>query len=80
MSTSLDWNDKPAVDAAVKDVILQESRPTRAGFIVATLETEHGKEVMAFRGVDSALQRLRKRGEIKLKTGPGGGWLIAEAC
>lgn len=75
---TLDWNDKPAVDAAVKGVIAGEGgRPVRAGFIHATLESDHGKAVEAFRGVDAALQRLRKRGEIVLQRGAGGGWLIA---
>lgn len=79
---SLDWDDKAAVDAAVKAVIAVESAngaTTRAGLILATIREEHGRDAADFRGVDSSLQRLRKRGEIVLKTGPGGGWLIAEA-
>lgn len=42
--------------------------PMRAGAIVEATRLNH-------RDVDRGLQRLRKAGQIKLVTGPNGGWV-----
>lgn len=44
--------------------------PSRAGQIIAASR-------QPMRVVDRALQRLRRAGKIKLRTGPGGGWVRA---